>query len=106
VHAQVPQAHDPDALRRALLAVRVDRDRPEGLPRDIAYIDLVGLRREDAAERLRRESSASLLGQRARPTSAPPFRAAADRAPIGCARRSLAATVGPTRISDGASGRT
>jgi hypothetical protein len=55
---------DPDALRHAVIPVRVEPVRPEGLLRDLRYIDLVGLRHEDAARTLVREVRASLVGER------------------------------------------
>ncbi len=46
---------DPFGLRRTLVPVRVAPCEPDGLLRDIAYVDLVGLDRDEARARLAEE---------------------------------------------------
>ena len=66
-------ASDPTGTRRKLLPVRVAQCDPPGLLKTIVYIDLVGLD-EDAA---RKELLDGIRTERAKPTTKPPFPAAA-----------------------------
>ena len=48
---------DPQGVRRTLIPVRVSSCEPEGLLRDLRYIDLVGLSQKQARSRLAEEIS-------------------------------------------------
>ncbi|OHV38955.1 hypothetical protein CC117_02400 [Parafrankia colletiae] len=73
-HWQAAWDSDPAGTERALLPVRVEDVRAEGLLGGITYIDLVGLDAGTAGQRLLiDEVNASLTGRRARPSAPPPF---------------------------------
>jgi uncharacterized protein YjbI with pentapeptide repeats len=63
---------DPDGVRRRVVPVRVEDVEPPGLLRALQPIDLVGLGRDEAVEKLLGDIYASITG-RARPSSEPPF---------------------------------
>ncbi|MEV6664701.1 MULTISPECIES: toll/interleukin-1 receptor domain-containing protein [Streptomyces] len=69
---QAVQAADPTGLARRLVPVMVARCRPEGLLASVVHIDLVGLPRERARERLLDGVGAARAG-RAKPALPPRF---------------------------------
>lgn len=62
---------DSRDLKRTVIPIRVDECEPEGLLRDIGYIDLTGLNKAAARKVLITEIEASLQGRRTRGSSSP-----------------------------------
>ncbi len=72
---------DPDGARRKLLVFRVENCPRPGLLGQVVSIDLFGLPAPDARAILRSAARLAVTGDRAKPTTAPPF------PPGGTARR-------------------
>lgn len=79
--------HDPTGQKRLVIPVRIENAEPKGLLAPLIYIDLAGLKEEQAKEKLLADIRATMSSEPVRPKTAPGFPGGIGTAPSAVTRQ-------------------